>query len=332
MSAAILRAGMPALNYWRSAGFSFACRASTFDNAPKRMSHDAGEVSWQTLRRIVQQWSGENAELEQVCALDGGSISTTLMLTTKSGQRAVLKLSPHRVDRTYRREAAQLDLLHSLGLPAPRVFECHVGTLASPDSYLLLEFMPGINLHDARERCPPQQFDQLQEQLAEAVLTMHRHTAHHYGRAEGGEEAAHNGHSESWPAFFREMYDTIWHECEKHTILPHKTRKTIAKIHEKLDRLLDHDDKPRLTHGDLWTSNILTEPDSDGNWRLTGLLDPNCKYAHAESELAYLDLFHTTTPAFTKAYQRVFKLSDDYHRLRKHVYQLYELINHVNLF
>jgi len=45
-----------------------------------------------------------------------------------------------------------------------------------------------------------------------------------------------------------------------------------------------------------------------------------------------MDLFHTSTPAFLKAYQSVRKLEDGYHRMRKLVYQLYPLVNHFNLF
>jgi fructosamine-3-kinase len=303
------------------------------------MSHDAGEVSWQTLRRIVHEWSGDQAEIEQVSSLDGGSISTTILIVTKSGDRAVLKLSPHRVDPTYEREAHQLDLLRELGLPAPRVFGFHVGTLDRPDSYLLIEHMSGANLHDVRKEASADDFDDLQRQLAEFVVAIHCRTGARYGRIEtvaknGGNLAAAggtNGHA-TWPQFFRSLYDTIWHECEKHAALPAKSRRTIGKIHARLDDLIAHGDRPRLTHGDLWWSNVLADRDTGGRWRITGILDPNCKYAHAESELAYLELFQTTTPAFIKTYQQTFKLGEEYHRVRKAVYQLYELINHVNLF
>lgn len=298
------------------------------------MSHDAGEVSWQTLRRIVQRWSGDSAELDAVSALDGGSISTTLKLQTKAGDQAVLKVSPHRVDRSYEVEAHQLALLCSIGLPTPKVYECHVGSLDSPDSYLLMEHMAGVNLHDAKARCTPEAFAGLQSQLAQIVVTLHQHAADHYGKVEPSpppeQQAQLNG--ASWPTFYRALYGGIWHECEGHGGIPNKSRRLIGKVYEKLDRLLDHPDQPRLTHGDLWSSNVLAAPGSDGNWKITALLDPNCRFAHAECELAYLDLFHTITPAFMKEYQRSFKTEDDYHARRKYVYQLYELVNHVNLF
>lgn len=298
------------------------------------MSHDAGEVSWQTLRRIVRDWSGDNAQIEQVQSLDGGSINTTLLLTTTTGESAVCKLSPHRVDRSYQREAHQLEMLRAIGLPAPRVLGLHIGSLEAPDSHLLIEFLPGKNLHEVRELATAEEFDDLQRQFADLVVRLHSQTAGAYHKVDPAPvpESRINGHH-TWPQFYRSLYDAIWHECEKHAHLPVKSRRLIAKVHDRLDRLLDHPDQPRLTHGDLWWSNVLADRDpSGGRWRITGLLDPNCRYAHAECELAYLELFQTTTPAFSKQYARTFKLPEEYHRVRRPVYQLYELINHVNLF
>ena len=62
------------------------------------------------------------------------------------------------------------------------------------------------------------------------------------------------------------------------------------------------------------------------------MLDPACKFAHTEAEIAYLELFHTVTPAFMKAYQANHRLSQDYQKFRKPIYQMYPLINHLRLF
>src|SRR5947208_5611648 len=137
----------------------------------ERMHYD-GDISWPVLRRIVQEWAGTSAELAEVTPLDGGNISTTLLLTTNRGDKSVLKLSQHRVDRTYDREAYQLGLLRSLGLPVPQVFGWRIGTLDDPHSYLLMEFIDGVDLAHARKICDEAQFDELQRQLAQIVVTM----------------------------------------------------------------------------------------------------------------------------------------------------------------
>jgi fructosamine-3-kinase len=292
------------------------------------MSFHDSDISWQTLRRILREWAGESAELAEVKPLEGGAINTTLALTCADGQRCVIKISPHRVNRDYQREAYQLDLLRQVGLPTPKVYDAHIGSLEDPNSYLLMEYMEGIDLAEAKRACDAEQFDRLQSQLAEMVLTMHAQTSDAYCRCSGPEPKT----FASWPAFYREVYDPIWHDVEKDAHLPKPTRKLVAKVHENLERLIQHNDRPRLVHWDIWNTNILAAPDASGSWRITTLLDPNCKYAHAEAELAYIDLFHTCTAAFMKTYQQTRKLDDGYHRVRKAVYQLYPMVNHFHLF
>jgi len=286
------------------------------------------DISWQELRRITREWAGDAAELDEVKPLVGGAINTTLALHTTAGDRAVLKISPHRVDRSYEREAEQLKLLKQIGLPVPDVYVTKTGTLDQPFSYIIIEFIEGMDLSAARRACDAEQFDRLQERLAEMVATLHDQRGETYCRVAGGNQEQFG----SWPAFYRHVYDVIWHEAEKSPLLTSKCRKQIGKVHERLDRLVAHTDGPRLVHWDIWATNLLVKPDEKGEWQITGLLDPNCKYAHAEAEIAYMELFHTINHAFSKAYQKRHRLPSEYHQYRKVVYQLYPLLNHLNLF
>ena len=289
--------------------------------------HD-GDISWPVLRRIVQDWAGTSAQLAEVKPLIGGCINTTLLLITSSGDRAVLKISQHRVNQAYQREAHQLELLRRLDLPVPQVYQTQVADLDHPDSFLLMQYIPGMNLGEARKVLSLDEFNQVQEHLAELMLAMHSHTADAYQRVtpDGSERFS------SWPQFYRQVYDQIWRETEKSKVLPVKCRKQIGKIHDRLERLIAHSDSPRLVHWDVWATNLMVNQDETGRWRIAALLDPNCKYAHCEAEIAYMDLFHTITPAFIKRYQQNKRLDEGYHRIRRAVYQLYPLIDHVHLF
>ncbi|HEX8525189.1 MAG TPA: fructosamine kinase family protein [Tepidisphaeraceae bacterium] len=285
------------------------------------------DISWDSLRRIVQDWAGTSAELAEFEPLVGGCINTTLLLKLKDGAKAVLKLNPYRVDISYQREATQLALLKSLSIPVPEVYKWKIGTLDDPISYLLIEFMEGVDFAHAKTCCNADEFDHLQRHLAEIILAMHEQTNSQYMRImEGGQGF------DNWCGFYRHVYDPILNEVEKHPLLPKGCRKTLHKIHEKFDRLIAHGDKPRLVHWDIWATNLLARQDASGKWRLSALLDPNCKYAHAEAEIAYMQLFNTVTPAFMQAYQQVHKLTSDYHNYRKPIYQLYPLLNHLRLF
>jgi fructosamine-3-kinase len=292
------------------------------------MSTQEVEASWQVLRQIVREWAGDSAELAEVTPLVGGCVNTTLCLTTAAGDKAVLKITSFRVDRSYADEELQLAMLRDAGIPAPRVYRCKTGTLEEPFSYILMEFMPGVDLAEAKNRCQATEFATLQEELASLILKLHERTGERYCRLLNRETPA----FDSWPALYRDIYGQICQEVFKSGQLPGKTRKIIQRVHDRLDRLIAHDDRPRLLHWDLWSTNILAGPDSSGNWHITALLDPHCKFGHAEAELAYLQLFNTATPEFMKAYQQERKLPPEYHRVRKPIYQLYDLLNHVCLF
>jgi fructosamine-3-kinase len=289
------------------------------------------DISWQVLRQIVHDWAGASADLSEVKTLDGGSVSNTLALTTTGGDRAVIKITPYRIDRSYADEAMQLNLLREAGVPAPRVYRWEIGTLDHPFSYLLMEFVEGVDLPRARECCGPDAFERVQAELAEVVLRMHANTSTHYHRLTHGEPKRYD----AWAPCYRDIYDGVWHEVEKLTgplALPPKCRKTVNKVHERLEKLLAHGDQPRLVHWDIWGNNLLLRQGEDGNWHVAALLDPACKFAHCEAELAYMELFHTVTPAFMKAYQASRRLPAEYHHVRKPIYQLYEMLNHLRVF
>ncbi len=286
------------------------------------------DISWQVMGQIIHRWTGEPCGLAEVTPLSGGCISTALALTLDDGRKAVLKISPHRVDRSYADEACQLELLRAAGVPTPQVYLVQTGTLDEPFSFILMEFMEGVDLSAARAACSAEQFNALQTELAQMVLRLHDQTADNYMRVTSNGAKRFN----AWPPCYRDIYETIWREVEKSGQLPVKIRKLVNRIHDRLDRLLAHDDRPRLVHWDLWATNLLAAPNRDGNWHITALLDPNCKFAHAEAEIAYLELFHTITPEFMRVYQRSHKLPPEYHRIRKPIYQLYSLLNHLRLF
>src|SRR5688572_23336652 len=126
------------------------------------MSIGEVDISWEALRRIVQDWAGSSAEPSEFEPLVGGCINTTLLLKLKDGTKTVLKVSPYRVDRSFEREATQLTLLKTLGIPVPEVYAWKIGSLDDPVSYLLMEFVEGADFAHAKSLCTPEDYDDLQ--------------------------------------------------------------------------------------------------------------------------------------------------------------------------
>lgn len=286
------------------------------------------DISWALLRRIVGEWLGSAVEFTGISPLHGGSMSTTLLLCIKNHGKVVLKIAPHMVMHQYEQEAYQLNLMRDWGLPTPEVFACKVASLDDPNSYLLMEHLPGISLSAAKKQLSQRQSDHVQMHLAEMVLSLHGRCNGNYKRVcDGGEEG-----TPDFLQFFHSLYDPIWNDIVSMKLIPAPLRRRIACIHDSLDKLIIHTDKPRLVHGDLWGSNLLVAPDSHGRWWVTGILDPNCRYSHVEMELAYLELFKTVTPAFFRVYEQAHRLPNEYRRIRRNVYMMYPLLNHVRLF
>ena len=61
------------------------------------------------------------------------------------------------------------------------------------------------------------------------------------------------------------------------------------------------------------------------------LIDPAAYVGHAEADLAMTELFGGFPPEFYEAYREVRPLQPDYEN-RRDLYNLYQLLNHLNLF
>jgi len=94
----------------------------------------------------------------------------------------------------------------------------------------------------------------------------------------------------------------------------------------QLDALLPHDPAPSLLHGDLWGGNaaatVAGEP---------VVFDPACYYGDREADLAMTELFGGFAPAFYSAYRETWELDAGY-AVRRDLYNLYHVLNHLNLF
>jgi protein-ribulosamine 3-kinase len=90
--------------------------------------------------------------------------------------------------------------------------------------------------------------------------------------------------------------------------------------------LIDHAPVPSLLHGDLWGGNIGFDRAGE-----PVIFDPAVYYGDREADLAMTELFGGFGPDFYAAYQEAWPLDPGY-RTRKTLYNLYHVLNHLNLF
>ncbi|MES2356227.1 MAG: fructosamine kinase family protein [Pseudomonadota bacterium] len=83
---------------------------------------------------------------------------------------------------------------------------------------------------------------------------------------------------------------------------------------------------PSLLHGDLWHGNAARSVSGE-----VIAFDPASYYGDRETDLAMTSLFGGFPHAFMKAYNAEWPLDEGY-RMRRDFYNVYHLLNHLNLF
>ncbi|HEX6157170.1 MAG TPA: fructosamine kinase family protein [Burkholderiales bacterium] len=150
--------------------------------------------------------------------------------------------------------------------------------------------------------------------LGRMLAALHRQTGPRFGWARDnyiGLSPQQNAWCDSWSEFWRER-----------RLRPQAER---AGVRIDLDRIELHQPPPSLLHGDLWSGNAGFTAEGPV------IYDPAVYYGDREADLAMTELFGGFPRAFYDGYNEVFPLPDGYER-RKHLYNLYHLLNHLNIF
>jgi fructosamine-3-kinase len=83
---------------------------------------------------------------------------------------------------------------------------------------------------------------------------------------------------------------------------------------------------PVILHGDLWGGNYIVDERGEAC-----LIDPAVYFGHREADLAMTQLFGGFEASFYQAYNEASPLLPG-HEDRLAIYQLYHVLNHLNLF
>ncbi|MGR8929888.1 MAG: fructosamine kinase family protein [Gammaproteobacteria bacterium] len=142
-----------------------------------------------------------------------------------------------------------------------------------------------------------------------------------------GSTPQHNKPNNDWVAFWRQQRlgkqlgfaaSNGYGGC-----LQHKGEKLLDQIPAFFT---DYQPHPSLLHGDLWGGNASADKQGD-----PVMYDPASYYGDREADIAMTELFGGFGSEFYGAYQNEYPLDAGY-KIRKTLYNLYHIINHLNLF
>lgn len=242
----------------------------------------------------------------------GGCINQGVHLMTSRGLSFFLKSNRHSPRDMFLREA---DGLRKLSMPdGPRV----PTPFFAGEDFLVME-----DLHPSRP--VPDYWELFGRQLA----TLHNYTNHQFGFDHDnyiGSTPQLNHWSSDGYTFFAEnrLLFQAKHALKRGLLSLGDVQNT-EKLCKQLIDLIPNQ-PASLIHGDLWSGNAIS--DAQG---LPALIDPAVYYGWAEAELGMTALFGGFSDVFYKAYMEIRVLPPGLWE-RFPVYNLYHLLNHLNLF
>jgi fructosamine-3-kinase len=271
---------------------------------------------------IALEAAGDTTPLRAHEAVDGGDISQATHLRTERGEY-LLKWGGRGRPGFFAAEARGLALLATSGaVRVPATLAWRDADRAIDTGFILLEWL-AASPHADRAAAA--------EQLGAALAGLHRATAPAYGLDADnyiGANPQPNGWVASWLQFFRDQRLGFQAElARRNGRLGGERGRRMQQLLDRLDRWLDERaTRPALLHGDLWGGNWLVGPDGG-----PALIDPAAYYGDREADLAFTTLFGGFPDAFYRAYAEAWPLPAGWLE-RRDLYNLYHLLNHLNLF
>ncbi len=251
--------------------------------------------------------------------ISGGDISQAEKVQLENGQTVLVKWRNGPPPGIFTAERQGLILLRSTNtLRIPQVLS-HNNTETGYPGFIVMEWL-------GRGSSSPQ----VAEALGQGLAQLHQSTVQKFGLDHNnfiGANPQINDPSDNWLAFFgQHRLGYQMKLAAKQGLLSRNRANLLEKLLARLGDWLPSNPPASLLHGDLWGGNWLTTDDG-----VPALIDPAVYYGHRETDIAFTELFGGFSSTFYAAYNHTWPLETGYLE-RKDLYNLYHLLNHLNLF
>ena len=284
------------------------------------------EITAAQAETLAQLWLGERVRCTGLASLTGGCCYTVMEISFDHPRPPVVIKASHTPgdDGLELQFKTLLFFKQHTAFPMPEPFHCDLSCSRLPFAFIIMERLPGVNLGEASAWMTPGDRLRVERRIAEAVAELHDHTGGHFGSIHSPTGVA------RWADHFAPKLEENYEDNRKLGLVSARGLDRVRRLLGELDSLLDVPGPPTLIHGDIWATNIIVSG-GPGSTSLGGFVDGGGNYAHAEYELAYLEIWHTIGREFFNVYHRRHPPLDGYD-LRKRIYWLNTLLTHVWLF
>lgn len=271
---------------------------------------------WKLINKEISAATAEAFSAQTCRAVDGGCINSA-WLAEDGARRFFVKINRGSSLRMFEAEAEGLREIAATGVV--RVPNPVCTGVALDSAFLVLEFLDFSAGVEGRA-----------DELGRRLAAMHRVSGLRYGwRRDNtiGTTPQVNTPADSWPEFWRDRRLGYQFALAARNGYKGALQRQGELLLARLEGFFaGYVPPPSLLHGDLWGGNYA--------FVRTGepvIFDPAVYYGDRETDLAMTELFGGFPSAFYEAYREAFPLDEGY-RSRKTLYNLYHILNHLNLF
>lgn len=279
--------------------------------------------SYNSLEQAVNGCFGEDVKISGRSFVGGGDINDAFCLSLSNGRQVFVKSNSVNNISFFEAESAGLEAIASTGaIKTPKLL-CMGCDRRAGISFLMMEMIESAR---PAKDC--------WEVFGNELAAMHGADTSAFVRGGRfgfvsdnfiGASKQINECRDTWIGFFRQCrLEVQFRMAERY--FDRDLAAGINRFLDHLDEILIEPKQPSLLHGDLWSGNIIT--DHDGR---AMLIDPAVYVGHAEADIAMTELFGRRPEGFYRAYRESGLLQPGYER-RRDIYNLYHLLNHLNLF
>lgn len=273
-------------------------------------------IDWQSIAAYISETTGQLFDIQTRYGVGGGCINQTYRIEGL-GRNYFVKLNQVSCENMFLAEATGLTELaqtDKIRVPLPvgvGKTDCH--------AYLVLEYISLRNNTSASSGL-----------MGTQLAGLHRVTHTNFGWSRDnyiGSTTQINTQETQWIHFLREHRLGFQLDLAAKQGYGGRLQAQGENLLADLEKFFTtYTPKASLLHGDLWSGNYGADAQDQ-----PVIFDPAIYYGDREADLAMTELFGGFSTRFYAMYQEAYPLDEGYD-VRKKLYNLYHILNHLNLF